>query len=167
MDQSTLLVIMASAVVISAIALVVQAFMLIGMYKTTTMLRDRLLTTLPQLEALMATSKTAIEEARAAVADIRVKSNHILDAGHRQMRQLETLLTDATERTTKQLAFAEAVVEDTLGRVESTVGLVHQNVLKPIRSITGIAAGVGAAVNYLFSRRPNPENATLDEEMFI
>ena len=83
------------------------------------------------------------------------------------MRQLETLLSDASERTSKQLAYAEAVVEDTLNRVEATVDLVHKEVLKPIRGISGLAAGVGAALSYLLSRRPNPHGATLDEEMFI
>lgn len=165
---------MAGAVIIGAIALIFQAAMLFGMYKTTRVLRDRLLLTLPKAEALIETSKIAIEsskgvleESRIAVGEIRAKSNTILDAGQRQMLQLETLVGDATDRASKQLAFAEAVVEDTLNRVESTVGMVHQGVLKPIRSITGLAAGVGAAVNYLLSRRPNPHGATLDEEMFI
>jgi len=162
MDQSTLLVIMAGAVTVSAIALVIQAGLLFGIYKTTQVLRERVLTTLPQVEALMATSKTTIEEARLTIADIRAKSNHILDAGQRQLRQLETLLSDASERTSKQLAHAEAMVEDTLNRVETTVDLVHQGVLKPIRSINGLAAGVGAAVRYLLSRRPNAHGATLD-----
>ena len=40
-------------------------------------------------------------------------------------------------------------------------------VLKPLRGISGIAAGVSAAIQFLMSRRPNPHNATLDEEMFI
>lgn len=165
---------MTGAVVVSALAIVIQAGLLFGMYKSTNILRDRLLTTLPQLEALMATSKTAIEEAREAVADIRVKSNlildksnQILDAGQRQVQQLETLLGDASARTAKQLANAEAVVEDALNRVETTVDLVHKGVMKPIRGIGGLAAGVGAAVNYLLTRRPNPHGATLDEEMFI
>lgn len=174
MDQTTLMYIMAGAVVIGAVALVFQAGLLFGMYKTSQVLRDRLLVTLPKAEALMETSKVAleaskgvIEESRLAIGEIRSKSNEILDVGQRQMLQLETLLGDVTERTSKQLAYAEAVVEDTLNRVESTVGLVHKGVLKPIRSISGLAAGVGAAMSYLVSRRPNPESATLDEEMYI
>jgi len=167
MDQMTLLYIMAGAVIVSAVALVVQACLLFGMYKATVTLQQRVLVVLPKVESLMDTSRVAIEESRVTIAEIRQKSNLILDTGYRQVKQLESILTDAAERTTKQLAYAEAVVEDALSRVEDTVALVHKGVLKPIRSITGIAAGVGAAVQYLMRRRPNPERATLDEEMFI
>lgn len=182
MEQSTFLMyITAIGVIVAAIALVFQAALLFGMYKAIQALRDRLLVTLPTAEALMETSKVAleaskgvieaskgaVEESRLAISEIRTKSNNILDVGHRQMLHLETLVGDATARTSKQLAFAEAVVEDTLNRVESTVGMVHQGVLKPIRSITGLAAGIGAAVNHLLNRRPSPHGATLDEEMFI
>lgn len=167
MDQTTLLYIMAGAVCVSAVALVIQACLLFGMYRTTVTLQQRVLTVMPKVESLMDTSRIAIEESRATIAEIRVKSNLILDTGHRQIKQLESILNDAAERTTRQLAFAEAVVEDALGRVEDTVQLLHKGVLKPIRGITGIAAGVGAALQYLMRRRPNPERATLDEEMFI
>jgi hypothetical protein len=167
MDQMTLLYIMAGAVIVSAVALVIQACLLFGMYKATTTLTARVTTMLPKVESLMDTSRSAIEESRMTIAEIRVKSNMILDTGHRQIKQLEAILTDAAERTTKQMAYAEAVVEDALSRVEDTVALVHKGVLKPIRSITGIAAGVGAAVQYLMRKRPNHERATLDEEMFI
>lgn len=167
MDQTTLLYIMAGFTCVAAIALVIQACLMFGMYKATVALTERVTLMLPKVEALMDTSRVAIEESRATIAEIRQKSNLILDSGHKQIKQLESILADAAERTTKQLAYAEAVVQDALGRVEDTVALVHKGVLKPIRSITGIAAGVGAAVQYLMRRRPNPERATLDEEMFI
>jgi len=167
MDQTTLLYIMAGFTLVAAVALVIQACLLFGMYRATATLSARVVLLLPKVESLMDTSKVAIEEGRETIAELRQKSNLILDSGHKQIKQLESLLSDAAERTTKQMAYAEAVVEDTLTRVEDTVALVHKGVLKPIRSITGIAAGVGAAVQYLMRRRPNPERATLDEEMFI
>jgi hypothetical protein len=152
-----------------------------GMYKATVGLSDQVTKMLPKVEALLPkveamlpkvealieTSRSAVEESRATIVDIRQKSNQILDSGQRQIKSFELILSDAAERTTKQLAYAEAVVQDTLSRVEDTVGLVHRGVMKPIRGISGIAAGVGAAIQYLMRRSPNPERATLDEEMFI
>jgi hypothetical protein len=174
MDQTTFMYITATGVIVGAVALALQAVWIFEMYKASRVIRDRLLVTLPKAEGLIDASKVAveaskgvIEESRLAISDFRAKSNNILDVGHRQMLQLESLLDDATARTSRQLKFAEAVVEDTLNRVESTVGLVHKGVLKPIRSISGLAAGIGAAVSYLLSRKPDPEGATLDEEMYI
>src|SRR5262245_64445290 len=133
MDQTTLLQIMTVFVAVSAVALVFQAAMLFGVYKATTALRDKVTTTLPKVEALLESSRTTVEEARVTLIEVRVKSTAILDAGQKQMKQLETLLNDASERTSWQMAYAEAVVEDTLNRVEDTVNLVHKGVLKPIR----------------------------------
>ncbi len=166
MDQMTLLYVMAGAVVVSAIALVIQMLLLFGMYKTTQTLRDRVMTVMPRIEDLLENSRSVLDEGRAAMTEIRQKSNLILDTGHRQMRQLEAILSDASERTNRQMAYAEAVVQDALGRVEETVHMVHSGVLKPLRGISSLAAGLGAAFQYLVSRRP-PANATLDEEMFI
>jgi F0F1-type ATP synthase membrane subunit b/b' len=167
MDQTTLLYIMAGFTTVAAIALVIQASLMFGMYKATLSLTERVATMLPKVEALMDTSRVTLEESRATIAEIRQKSNLILDTGHKQIKTLESILSDAAERTSKQMAYAEAVVQDALSRVEDTVGMVHKGVLKPLRGITGIAAGVGAAVQYLLRRSPNPERATLDEEMFI
>ena len=60
------------------------------------------------------------------------------------------------------------VLDDAMSRVQQTVGLVHGGIMKPIREINGVAAGVRAAIQY-FTRggRPNPDRATADEEMFI
>ncbi|MEO8096825.1 MAG: hypothetical protein ABI811_03940 [Acidobacteriota bacterium] len=167
MDQSTLLVIMAGAVCVSAVALVIQAGLLFGMYKATQAVQERVLTVMPKVEELLEVAKSTAQEGRMTIIEIRQKSNQILDTGQRQMKQIESLIGDVSDRTSKQLAYAETIVEDALERVESTVALLHKGVLKPIRGVTGLAAGIGAAIQYLMNRRRNPESATLDEEMYI
>ena len=73
MDQMTLLYIMAGAVIVSAVALVIQACLLFGMYKATATLTGRIQTMLPKVDSLMDTSRTAIEEGRLTIAEILVK----------------------------------------------------------------------------------------------
>ena len=182
MDQSTLILIIAIFTGIAAIALVMQAFFLFGAYKATQVLRDRVVALLPKVEAivpkvealvpkidgLLESSKQTVDESRAMIAEIREKSNLILDTGHRQMKSLEGLIGDASTRTQRQVEHAEAVVSDTLARAEETVAIVHRGIMKPIRGITGVAAGVSAAVQMLIrGGRQNPDQVTLDEEMFI
>jgi ABC-type transporter Mla subunit MlaD len=167
MEQTTLLYVMAGAVAVSAVALMIQACLLFGMYKATQALQQRMLTLLPKLEELTVSSRAAVEEARQAIAEIRQKSNAILDSGQKQMRHLEAMLAQAAQLTNKQLANVEAILDDALGRVQETVHVLHKGVLKPVRGISGLVAGVSAAVRHLLSRRPNPDRVTLDEEMFI
>jgi len=158
---------MAGAVTVSAVALIIQAILLFQTYKATESVRDRVITLMPKVEALIDTSRAAVDEGRAGIAEIREKSNLILDTGQKQMQSLQAILGDAQERSRRQFEHMEFLVNDTLDRVEETVALVHKGVLKPIRGINGLAAGIAAALRYFVRGRPHPERVTVDEEMFI
>jgi hypothetical protein len=46
--------------------------------------------------------------------------------------------------------------------------LVHTGVMRPLREITGVAAGLKATIQFLMKGvRPSPDRLTVDEEMFI
>jgi hypothetical protein len=60
------------------------------------------------------------------------------------------------------------VIDDAMTRTQETVALVHSGIMKPLREIQGVTAGVRAALNFLMRGRNNgPVHATADEEMFI
>lgn len=167
MDQSTLLMILGGAVSLSAVALLIQAIVLFNTYQATRAIRDRVVTLMPKVEALLDTSRAAVDEGRAGIAEFREKANAILDSGQKQMQSLQVILSDAQERSRRQFEHMELLVNDTLNRVEETVTLLHKGVMKPIRGISGLAAALGAALQYLLRGRPNPGRVTADEEMFI
>ena len=158
---------MAGAVVVSAIALVIQAILLFGTYKATQTVRDRVVTLMPKVEALIDTSRLAVDEGRVTIAEIREKSNSILDTGQKQMHSLQAILGDAHERSRRQFEHMELLINDTLNRVEETMTLLHKGVMKPLKGVSGLAAGIGAAFHYLTGGRTRPGRVTVDEEMFI
>jgi len=165
MDQNTLLVIFVG---LSTVALIFQAAMLYGTYKATRTLQDRIVPLVPKIEALVESSRTAIDENTVKLREITDKTNQILDTAKRQMATVEDLLDDASARTRRQLQRAEVVLDDALERAHDTVALVHDGVLKPLRLLHGVTAGVRAALGFLLrSGRPSPDRATVDEEMFI
>ncbi len=167
-NQTVLLILIAIFVAISAAAMVFQAAMLFATYKTSREMRDRVLPLIPKIEALLDSSRSALEEARTKIVEISTKTEQILDMAKQQMTTIEELLDDASERTRRQLARAEVVVEDVLERTQQTVQLVHKGILTPIRGLNGVAAGVAAAVRFLLrGTRPDPDQVTADEEMFI
>jgi hypothetical protein len=60
------------------------------------------------------------------------------------------------------------VMDDTVTRVQETVNLVHTGVMRPLRQVNGVAAGIRTAVAQLMrGGRPSVAQATSDEEMFI
>ena len=102
------------------------------------------------------------------IAEITGKTNEILDITRRQLERVEDLLENASTRALVQLDRAEMVVDDAMSRAQETVVIVHEGIMKPIREINGVAAGLKAAFQYfLRGGRPNPDQITGDDEMFI
>jgi hypothetical protein len=60
------------------------------------------------------------------------------------------------------------VLDDSIGRVHETVTVLHDGILRPLREVNGIVAGLRAGIGYLLgNRRPSVAQATHDDEMFI
>ena len=168
MDPQNLLGIMTVFVVVAAIALVIQMAMLIGIYKSSRGLAENVQRLLPKVEALVETSRVAVDDSRKLIAEATAKTNDILDAARKQLARIDELLEDASARARVQLDRAEMVLDDTMNRAQETVALVHGGIMKPLREITGVAAGVRTAIDFLMrGRRSDPAHATADEEMFI
>jgi hypothetical protein len=167
MDQQTLITVMTVFVIVSALALIIQAGMLFGIYRSARGLQDNVQRLMPKIESLLETSKQTIDESRVQIREAMVKTNAILDTTRAQVARIDAVLTDATERAKIQMDRAELVLDDAMTRTQQTVAMVHGGVIKPIQQIHGVAAGLRTAVTFLMKGRPNPEAAHADEEMFI
>lgn len=168
MSEIALLYIMAAFVIISAIALCIQAGMLAGMYRTVKALQDSINPLLPKIENLVAKTNTIVEQSGKQVNDITTRTTEILDITKRQLGTVEELVGDAAARAKVQMERIELVLDDTLSRTHETVALVHDGIMRPLREMSGIAAGVRAALgSFARGQRPSVDRATSDEEMFI
>jgi ElaB/YqjD/DUF883 family membrane-anchored ribosome-binding protein len=168
MDQTTLLYVMTAFVIIAAVALSIQAGMLVAVNKKTKELQDKITPLVPQVESLVETTKSTVELSRKQIAEISSRANDILDSTRNQLAMVEEVVSDATARAKVQMDRVELVLDDTLSRAHETVALVHSGIMRPLREINGITAGIRAALSFLSrSDRPNVAQATSDEEMFI
>jgi flagellar biosynthesis protein FliQ len=168
MDPSAWVITMTAFVIIAAIAMCIQAGMLIGIYRTIRQMQERVMPLLPKVEGLVEAARTTVDQSRLQLVEMTGKANDILDSTKAQMRKVEEVVDDATSRAKIQLERVEMVMDDTLSRTHETVVAVNAGILKPLREINGIAIGIKTAFAYL-SRggRPNVAEATSDEEMFI
>jgi hypothetical protein len=173
--MDSLLVVMTVFVVISAIALCVQAATLFGIYRNTRAIREYSKGVMPQVRSVLTKAETTIDESRKNIVDVTAKANAIaskasdlLDMGKVQMVKLDDVITDASQRTKVQLERAEMVMDDTMTRVHQSVHAVHSGIIKPVREIQAISAGISAALQQLMrGGRPSVAQATHDDEMFI
>jgi hypothetical protein len=167
MDPQNLLTVMTVFVFIAAVALVIQATMLFGIYKAARGLQENVQRLLPKTEALLETSRRTVEDSRKQIADITSKTGEILDITRKQVDRVDEILEDAAARARVQLDRAELVLDDAMARTQRTVALVEGGITKPIQQIQGVAAGIRTAITFLMRGRPNPADAHADEEMFI
>jgi ABC-type transporter Mla subunit MlaD len=168
MNETTLLYVMTAFVIISAIALCVQAGMLAGIYKTTKSLQEAINPLLPKVESLVARANATVEQSGRQITEITTRANDILDSTKRQLAIMEDVVGDAAVRAKVQMERVELVLDDTLSRAHETVAVVHDGIMRPLREVNGIAAGVRAALGALArGNRPTVDRATSDEEMFI
>ena len=175
MSEITLLYVMAAFVIVAAIALCIQAGMLAGIYKTTKSLQEKIDPLVPKAESLVERANSTVEQSGRQITEITTRANAILesskeivDSTKRQLAMVEEVVGDATARAKVQMERVELVLDDTLSRAHETVAVVHDGIMRPLREVNGIAAGVRAALGALArGNRPTVDRATSDEEMFI
>ena len=168
MDINALVIVMTVFVIISAIALCVQAGYLFGMYRAMKTLQDRLTPLVPKVESLVDSTRTTVDQSRQQIVDITTKANEILESTRSQLAMVEEVVADATSRAKVQMERVELVLDDTMSRAHETVAVFHTGIMRPLRELNGIAIGIKTAFAHLTrGGRPSVAQATSDEEMFI
>ena len=158
----------AAAVVVSAVAIVLQAFLLFAIYRQTRAIGERVSILAPKVESALESAQSAIEQSRRQIAEVTAKANDVLDTTKTQLVRVNEVLEDATVRARVQLDRVELVLDDTISRVHQTVTALHNGILRPLKEVAGVAAGVRAAFAHLLrGGRPSVAQATQDDEMFI
>ena len=110
-----------------------------------------------------------IQEARPRIKDITDETTAIVRSGREQVERMGDLLHDAGDRARGRLEQVDHAVEATVNQIENISGAVKSAVLRPVREVNGIAAGISAAVSTLVRghHKSSVDSATQDEEMFI
>jgi hypothetical protein len=167
MDQNTntILVIL---VAICALSMLGGAIALVGMFLVARDLRAKFMLAWPEIQSVIASSKRSVERAEKQLSTIGASSISILDITKQQLVKVDDLLNDASARAKVQMERAELVLDDTMTRVQETVGIVQKGVLRPVREVHGIFTGIRTTIAYLGrASKSTVERATSDEEMFI
>jgi len=157
-----------AAVVVSAVAIVLQAFVLFAIYRQTRAISEQVSILAPKVESALESAQSMIEQSRRQIAEVTAKANDVLDTTKTQLVRVNEVLEDATVRARVQLDRVELVLDDTISRVHQTVTALHNGILRPLKEVAGVAAGVRAAFAHLLrGGRPSVAQATQDDEMFI
>ncbi len=168
MNENTLLILLIIFVAISAVALLIQAVSLLGLFMVARDIRTKLLAVWPEVQEIIGISRRTVDRVEKHIDKIGATSVEILGTTKQQVAKIDELLNDATTRAKVQMERAEMVLDDTMTRVQETVWIVQKGVLRPVREVHGVWSGIRTALQYLGrGSRPTVDHATSDEEMFI
>jgi hypothetical protein len=120
------------------------------------------------VEPVLQGARELLAESREKIAVVGGNLNEISALAKNQMVRLDGFLKETTDRAQVQLVRLDQLLEDTMYRIDQTTEAVQRGVLKPVREITAVMAGVRTALQFFWNRnRRTVERATQDEELFI
>jgi len=122
-----------------------------------------------RVESVLATANRIMEENRPRISELSGEAVEIVRSGREQVERIGELLHEAGDCARTRLEQIDQAVESTVEQVGQVGDAVKRAVLRPVREVNGLAAGISAAVATLVhhSRKPSVDQATQDEEMFI
>jgi ABC-type transporter Mla subunit MlaD len=171
MDQQNLFIIQTVFAGIAAVAIVLQMAILFGVYRAVKSMNTAIQGVVPKVESMVEKTNAVIPKVEALVESSKAtveESRQILASAKAQLAKVDELVTDATNRARIQMDRAEMMVDDAMDKAQKTVNGISRGVMRPMREIQGVAAGIQAALAFLLrGTRPSVDQATSDEEMFI
>ena len=135
----------------------------------TVVVAERVGALIESVNEVTASANRIMQDARPRIAHISDETIAIVRAGREQVERVGELLHDAGDRTRVRLEQIDHAVDATVNQIENASSAVKNAVLRPVREVNGIAAGISAAVATLVrgQHKSSVDSATQDEEMFI
>ena len=168
MSQETFALIIAIAAVVSCVALLVQVFSLFGVYRSIKVVRDKVTDLAERAEPILTDARKLLSENKPKIDEITDKALEVVRLAREQATRLDAVLVETTDIFKAQVMRLDGVIDETVGKVQQTTDAVQNTVLRPIKEVSGIVAGLKAALAvFAQGQRSSVDQATQDEEMFI
>ncbi|MBK9166785.1 MAG: hypothetical protein IPM24_04900 [Bryobacterales bacterium] len=168
MSEATFRLIVSIGVILVTISAIAQGVVMFLLYRASQVTRARLDQLTQKVEPVIANSRQISEDLRPKLNGILEHTLAISKMAREQAERYDVLLTETAGRARVHVERYDAVLGETAARVEETSALVHEQIMRPVREVNAVMAGVRTAVNvWARGQRPSPEHATQDEEMFI
>lgn len=122
-----------------------------------------------RIDALITVTGKILDENSPRISHITGETLHIVQAARQHADRIGELIDETNGRAKARIAQIDETVDRTVQQVEQASESVKSAVLKPVKEVNGLVAGVKAAVQVYAQggNRNSPEHATQDEAMFI
>jgi peptidoglycan DL-endopeptidase LytF len=130
-------------------------------------LNDKVGVVVERAGELVAGVTQLVDDSRPRFAEITDETLGIVKTGREQVEKVGDLLQDAAGRARTRLNQIDRSLDNTVAQVEHASESVKRAVMRPVREVNGMAAGISAVVSSLVRKKAPVDEATQDEEMFI
>jgi hypothetical protein len=159
-------------IVIAAIAIVIQMAILLAMFvqlqaaiKNFTQIATQLQA---RIDPILVRTNRILEDSEDRIRSIMGDAAEVTRVARSQAQKVDRVFTDAVERLRLQIIRADQILTGTLEVIEDTGSTIRNKVWEPINKVSAVLKGVKAGIDFLRGqRRPQPDAATQDEELFI
>lgn len=168
-DSNTLITILIVFVALCALSQLGQFLAMMGLYRKVKEIQLQAGPLLSKAESTLESAQKTFDQSRKQLHELSAKTNDILDATKVQLVKLDGVVSEASDRARIQMDKMEFVLGDTADRVQTVVATLQDGVLRPVKEVNALVAGLRGGFGALFNKRerPNVAHATQDEEMFI
>ncbi len=168
MSDDTFKWVIAGGVIVAALCFVAQAITAFFLLRTVHALKNRVESLGEQVEPILDVVRRTTIELIPKIRLVSADTVEITKTLREQVNRIGEMLTELAQQAKAQVARIDGAVESTVGSVQHAGESVKDAVLKPVREVNGVLAGIKTAISvYSHGRRQSVDHATQDEEMFI
>jgi len=173
------------SIAITAAAVVLQMFILLGMFiamrkmagrvealadkveDTTSIVQVRVLPLLENAKSVQEQVKSFIETTRPKIETLVENTTQVSISARATAERLQVTVNDAIDRARLQVIRGDEMLTRTMNRVEETSDKLHQTVMSPVRQVSGIMQAISTGVGTYFNQQKRRRNGGPSDEMFI
>jgi hypothetical protein len=159
-------------VIVAAVAIVLQATILVAMFfqmRRTTERMERFTSDLEsRLSPILTRVQILLEDTQPKISEMVADAAHVVYLARAQAQKVDRVFTEASDRLRGQLVRADRILTGALETVEDAGSKFSHNVWKPMQRVSAIVQGIKVGIDLLRSRRRRPEEPLeQEEELFI
>jgi len=159
-------------IIIAGFAIVIQMAILLAMFlqvqaaiKNFTRIASDLQA---RIDPILLRTNRILEDSEDRIRSIMGDAAEVTRVARSQAQKVDRVFTDAVERLRLQIIRADQILTGTLEVIEETGSTIRDKVWEPINRVSAVLKGIKAGIDFIRGqRRPQPDTATEDEELFI
>jgi len=160
-------------IVIATIAIVIQMAILLAMFVQMRIAVRQFTRIATQLQAridpILLRTNRILEDSEDRIRSIMGDAAELTRLARSQAQKVDRVFTDAVERLRVQVIRLDQILTGTLEVIEEAGSTVRSKIWQPFQQASAVLKGVKAGLDFIRGqkRRPEPDDVTQDEELFI